>query len=137
MTVREGKPVTVFLRDVDEVVFSSNFTGVVDHVDFGRGVVRVRVSFEGRFSKMSFFIARDLLSAEPELGRGVVAVEGNVDLTHIELMAIDAFQRSVKRDWKEFLNDVDEDMAKKVAYKYGFKAREKLLRLFSLKYAIR
>jgi len=69
-----------------------------------------------------------LLSREEKLSRGVVAVESNVDLTHIELMAIDAFQRAVKKLAEEEGLDMEE--AKRVAFETSYKVKWRLYRLF-------
>jgi len=128
LTVREGKPVTIFLGDSDEIIYSTSFSGNVDKVLTQGDELRVVVSFEGKFTKLSYFLLRDLLSREEKLSRGVVAVESNVDLTHIELMAIDAFQRAVKKLAEEEGRDIEE--AKRVAFEAGYKVKRKLYRLF-------
>ncbi|MFZ8838326.1 MAG: hypothetical protein ACO2PM_05205 [Pyrobaculum sp.] len=128
LTVREGKPVTIFLGDSEEIIYSTSFSGNVDKVLTQVDELRVVVSFEGKFTKLSYFLLRDLLSREEKLSRGVVAVESNVDLTHIELMAIDAFQRAVKKLAEEEGRDIEE--AKRVAFEAGYKVKRKLYRLF-------
>jgi hypothetical protein len=128
LTVREGKPVTIFLGDSDEIIYSVSFSGNVDKVLREGDELRVVVSFEGKFTKLSYFLLRDLLSREEKLSRGVVAVESNVDLTHIELMAIDAFQRAVKKLAEEEGWNVEE--AKRVAFEAGYKVKQRLYRLF-------
>jgi len=128
LTVREGKPVTIFLGDSDEIIYSTSFSGNVDKVLREGDELRVVVSFEGKFTKLSYFLLRDLLSREEKLSRGVVAVESNVDLTHIELMAIDAFQRAVKKLAEEEGWNMEE--AKRVAFEAGYKVKRRLYRLF-------
>jgi hypothetical protein len=128
LTVRAGKPVTIFLGDSHEIIYSTSFSGNVDKVLTQGDELRVVVSFEGKFTKLSYFLLRDLLSREEKLSRGVVAVESNVDLTHIELMAIDAFQRAVKKLAEEEGRDVNE--AKRVAFEAGYKVKWSLYRLF-------
>ena len=128
LTVREGKPVTIFLGDSDEIIYSVSFSGNVDKVLTQGDELRVVVSFEGKFTKLSYFLLRDLLSREEKLSRGVVAVESNVDLTHIELMAIDAFQRAVKKLAEEEGWNMEE--AKRVAFEAGYKVKQRLYRLF-------
>jgi hypothetical protein len=128
LTVREGKPVTIFLGDSEEIIYSTSFSGNVDKVLREGDELRVVVSFEGKFTKLSYFLLRDLLSREEKLSRGVVAVESNVDLTHIELMAIDAFQRAVKKLAEEEGWNMEE--AKRVAFKAGYKVKQRLYRLF-------
>jgi hypothetical protein len=128
LTVREGKPVTIFLGDSDEIIYSTSFSGNVDKVLTEGDELRVVVSFEGKFTKLSYFLLRDLLSREEKLSRGVVAVESNVDLTHIELMAIDAFQRAVKKLAEEEGWNMEE--AKRVAFEAGYKVKQRLYRLF-------
>jgi hypothetical protein len=128
LTVREGKPVTIFLGDSEEIIYSTSFSGNVDKVSTQGDELRVVVSFEGKFTKLSYFLLRDLLSREEKLSRGVVAVESNVDLTHIELMAIDAFQRAVKKLAEEEGLNIEE--AKRVAFKAGYKVKRRLYRLF-------
>jgi hypothetical protein len=128
LTVREGKPVTIFLGDSEEIIYSTSFSGNVDKVLREGDELRVVVSFEGKFTKLSYFLLRDLLSREEKLSRGVVAVESNVDLTHIELMAIDAFQRAVKKLAEEEGWNMEE--AKRVAFEAGYKVKRRLYRLF-------
>jgi hypothetical protein len=128
LTVREGKPVTIFLGDSEEIIYSTSFSGNVDKVLTQGDELRVVVSFEGKFTKLSYFLLRDLLSREEKLSRGVVAVESNVDLTHIELMAIDAFQRAVKKLAEEEGLNIEE--AKRVAFEAGYKVKRRLYRLF-------
>jgi len=128
LTVREGKPVTIFLGDSDEIIYSTSFSGNVDKVLREGDELRVVVSFEGKFTKLSYFLLRDLLSREEKLSRGVVALESNVDLTHIELMAIDAFQRAVKKLAEEEGLNIEE--AKRVAFEAGYKVKRNLYRLF-------
>jgi hypothetical protein len=128
LTVREGKPVTIFLGDSEEIIYSTSFSGNVDKVLTQGDELRVVVSFEGKFTKLSYFLLRDLLSREEKLSRGVVAVESNVDLTHIELMAIDAFQRAVKKLAEEEGWNMEE--AKRVAFEAGYKVKQRLYRLF-------
>jgi len=128
LTVREGKPVTIFLGDSDEIIYSTSFSGNVDKVLREGDELRVVVSFEGKFTKLSYFLLRDLLSREEKLSRGVVAVESNVDLTHIELMGIDAFQRAVKKLAEEEGWNMEE--AKRVAFEAGYKVKQRLYRLF-------
>jgi hypothetical protein len=128
LTVREGKPVTIFLGDSDEIIYSTSFSGNVDKVLREGDELRVVVSFEGKFTKLSYFLLRDLFSREEKLSRGVVAVESNVDLTHIELMAIDAFQRAVKKLAEEEGWNMEE--AKRVAFEAGYKVKQRLYRLF-------
>lgn len=137
-TVREGKPVTLFFKDVEELIYSTNFSGSVERVRVSGDKVEVVVSFEGRFSKLAFFLLNDLLERENALARGVVAVEGNIDLTHIELMSIDAFQRATKLLAKEA--GLSEDEAKKVAFRSGYLPKRRLYELFSIalrRYALR
>jgi len=135
LTVRAEKPVTIFLGDSHEIIYSTSFSGNVDRVLTQGDELRVVVSFEGKFTKLSYFLLRDLLSREEQLRRGVVAVESNVDLTHIELMAIDAFQRAVKKLAEEEGRDVNEakqyvDEAKRAAFEAGYKVKRSLYRLF-------
>ncbi len=131
LTVREGKPVSVFLKDVDELIYSSNFSGNVERVEVSGDELSVTVSFEGRFTRLAYFLLRDLLERERSLAIGVVAVEGNVDLTHIELMSIDAFQRATKLLVEE--GGLPEDEAKQVAFEAGYKPKRWLYSLFSIR----
>ena len=67
-----------------------------------------------------------------------MAVEGNIDLTHIELMSIDACQRATKLLAKEA--GLSEDEAKKVAFRSGYLPKRRLYELFSIalrRYALR
>jgi hypothetical protein len=128
LTVRAGKPVAIFLRDAEEIIYSTSFSGTVDRVEVRGGELTVTVSFEGKLAKLSYFLLRDLLEREGELARGVVAVEGNIDLTHLELMAIDAFQRSVKELARS--GEIDVKTAKEIAFEAGYKVRRRLYSLF-------
>jgi len=136
LTVREGKPVFLFLKDVEEPIYRVNFSGNVGKVDADDDYVRVRVNFENRFSRISYFLLRDLVKREPDLRFNVLAVEGNVDLTHIELMAIDAFQRATKKLAKEGgVGDVEG--AKRAAFTAGYRVKRKLYEIFGLSYVVK
>jgi molybdopterin-binding protein len=131
LTVREGRPVSLFFRDSEELAYSPSFPGVVERVEASDGRISVTVSFEGRFSRLSYFLLRDLLRREGELSSGAVAVEVNVDLTHIELMSIDAFQRATKMAAEEL--GLPEGEARSAAFKNGYAVKRRLYDLFSIK----
>jgi len=136
LTVREGKPVFLFLKDVDEPIYRVNFSGNVGRIEADDDYVRVRVNFEGRFSRLSYFLLRDLVERESDLRFNVLAVEGNVDLTHIELMAIDAFQRATKELAKEGgVGDVER--AKRAAFTAGYRVKRRLYEIFGLSYVVK
>jgi hypothetical protein len=128
LTVREGKPAIIFLRDADEIIYSTNFTGNVDSVSVRGDEVNVVVSFEGKYTRLEYFLLKELVEREPNLKQGVVVIEGNVDLTHIELMSIDAFQRATKKAIKEW--GVAENEAMRVAFQNGYKVKRQLYMLF-------
>lgn len=128
LTVREGKPAIIFLRDADEIIYSTNFTGNVDSVSVRGDEVNVVVSFEGKYTRLEYFLLKELVEREPNLKQGVVVIEGNVDLTHIELTSIDAFQRATKKAVKEW--KAPENEAMRVAFQNGYRVKRQLYMLF-------
>ena len=128
LTVREGKPAIIFLRDADEIIYSTNFTGNVDSVSVREDEVNVVVSFEGKYTRLEYFLLKELVEREPNLKQGVVVIEGNVDLTHIELTSIDAFQRATKKAVKEW--KAPENEAMRVAFQNGYRVKRQLYMLF-------
>jgi hypothetical protein len=128
LTVREGKPAIIFLRDADEIIYSTNFTGNVASVEVHGNEVNVVVSFEGKYTRLEYFLLKGLVEREPNLKQGVVVIEGNVDLTHIELMSIDAFQRATKKAIKEW--EAPENEAMRVAFQNGYRVKRQLYMLF-------
>jgi hypothetical protein len=128
LTVREGKPAIIFLRDADELIYSTNFTGNVASVEVHENEVNVVVSFEGKYTRLEYFLLKALVEREPNLKQGVVVIEGNVDLTHIELMSIDAFQRATKKAIKEW--EAPENEAMRVAFQNGYRVKRQLYMLF-------
>jgi hypothetical protein len=128
LTVREGKPAIIFLRDADEIIYSTNFTGNVEKVEVHENKVNVIVSFEGKYTRLEYFLLKTLIEREPNLKQGVVVIEGNIDLTHIELMSIDAFQRATKKAIKEW--GAAENKAMRVAFRNGYRVKRQLYMLF-------
>lgn len=133
-TVREGKPVILFLSDVEEPIYRTGFSGNVGSITIDDEWLYVHVTFEGRFSRFAYFLLKDLVEREPELRQNVFAVETNIDLTHIELMAIDAFQRATRTLLKQE-GSLEKEMLREIK-KAVYEPKRLLFEIFGLNYAV-
>ena len=100
ITVREGKPVILFVseRDVKDPLMRLSLHCRVDSVDIeDRNIIRVEVGAPTAVSKLSIKIFENYLRNYSEIVEGIIAVETNIDLTQLELKAVDAYQRGTKR----------------------------------------
>ena len=100
ITVREGKPVILFVSewDVKDPLMRLSLHCRVDSVDIeDRNIIRVEVGAPTAVSKLSIKIFENYLRNYSEIVEGIIAVETNIDLTQLELKAVDAYQRGTKR----------------------------------------
>jgi len=104
MTVREGKPVAVFFGEmhVRDPLLLLTYTGRVGEVSIEGSELSVHVCAPNITSKLTDVLFELYLSKWPELSTAVLALETNVDLTQLELKAIDAFQRGTKHAIQAF-----------------------------------
>ena len=100
ITVREGRPVILFVSewDVKDPLMRLSLHCRVDNVDIeDRNIVKVEVGAPTAVSKLSIKIFENYLRNYPGIAKGIVVVETNIDLTQLELKAVDAYQRGTKR----------------------------------------
>ncbi len=102
VTVREGKPVLVIFRDpyVDNLLLRPSFHGRVDEINIvredGEEYLVVYASAPNMASRLSILILDSISRYDRGLLEKPFAVEVNVDLTQLELQAIDALQRATR-----------------------------------------
>jgi len=115
MTVREGKPVAVFFGEmhVSDPLLLLTYVGRVENVSIKRGELLVYVGAPNAASRLSNLLFELYLSEWSELSAAVLALEANVDLTQLELKAIDAFQRGTKLAFHE-LKSAEEGIPKSI-----------------------
>ena len=99
LTVREGKPVALFFneRNVQSPLLRLTYIGRVEETEFVRdSQVSVLVSSPNLPGRLQNELFKLYIEECPDLTSEVIALETNVDLTQLELKAIDAFQRSTQ-----------------------------------------
>ena len=90
----EGKPVSIFLNDgAARLTFSVNLTARVDRTSVIGNYVVYEIGIPSMAFKAQYEIFKEYVRMRPELTVGTVMAETGVDLTGIELMAVDAMQR--------------------------------------------
>jgi len=127
MTVREGKPVAVFFGEmhVKDPLLLLTYTGRVGEVSIEGDELSVYVCAPNIASKLTDVLFEIYLSEWPELSNTVLALETNVDLTQLELKAIDAFQRGTKhaiqklKEAEEAPKSIEEFKEKALAELFG------------------
>jgi len=110
ITVREGSPVILFASecDVEDPLMRLSLHCRVDDVNVeDKNIIRVEVGAPTAVSKLSIKIFENYLRNYPEIVEGIIAVETNIDLTQLELKAVDAYQRGTKR-----ISKIDENQEK-------------------------
>jgi len=114
MTVREGKPVAVFFGElhVSDPLLLLTYSGRVGEVSIDGGELSVYVLAPNVASRLSDILFELYLSEWRELTSTVIALETNVDLTQLELKAIDAFQRGTKTASRALKKEVSEELEK-------------------------
>ena len=123
LTLREGKPVLVIFRDpyVNNLLLRLSFHGRVDEIDIIKkndsDYLVVYVSAPNMASRLSILILDTISKYDNSILKRPFAIEVNVDLTQLELQAIDAFHRATK------------GLIKK---KYGIKAYNILRNLYKM-----
>ena len=111
VSVRAGKPVAVFFseRNIPDILLRLNFTGRADDVSIDdEGRIAVTIGPTNIPSKLHPLILQRTLARWEDLSISPAVLETNVDLTQIELRAIDAFQRGTKRidEMERMIGDV-------------------------------
>ncbi|ADC65802.1 conserved hypothetical protein [Ferroglobus placidus DSM 10642] len=110
ISVREGRPVAVFFyEDVKSPLLRLSFVGRVDEFQQEEDEVSILVSAPNIPSRLHHILFKFYLENWRDLTLSILAVETNVDLTQMELRAIDAFQRGTKR-MKEKLYNLEENL---------------------------
>jgi hypothetical protein len=90
----EGKPVLIFLNDgAARLTFSVNLTARVDRTSVIGNYVVYEIGIPSMAFKAQYEIFKEYVRMRPEITVGTVMAETGVDLTGIELMAVDAMQR--------------------------------------------
>ncbi|RLI79707.1 hypothetical protein DRP04_08885, partial [Archaeoglobales archaeon] len=111
ITLREGRPAALFFHEphVQSPVLRLSFIGRVDEVTDEGDDVWVTVGAPNIPSRLQPILFRFYLEKWGELSGEIIAVETNVDLTQMELRAIDAFQRGTRRRMNE-RSELGEDL---------------------------
>ncbi len=111
ITIRKGRPAALFFHEehVRSPLLRLCFVGRVDEVtiDEDNGKVLVTVGAPNIPSRLHQILFKFYLKRWGDLTLKVIGVETNVDLTQLELRAIDAFQRGTRiiRDRPEKLDE--------------------------------
>jgi len=133
LTVREGKPVAVFFGEshVRDPLLSLTYTGRVEEVRVDReGMLVIDVGAPSVASRINDVLFEFYLSTWKELTGGALVLETNVDLTQLELKAIDAFQQSTKKIKRGSHVSVDANLEKLAEEKIEEAKRRILAELF-------
>jgi len=117
--INEGKPVFVALptytphQDINPLL-SVNFFGRIDNVDvdYKNRKVRYEIGLPSKVLKYQMLIFSNYVSNELLSNRDVIVVEANVDLTRMELYAIDYLQRELGK--KDIPEDVKPEIEKEL-----------------------
>ena len=119
VTLREGKPAVVYFNEphVADPLLRLNFYGVVAESRYDETEDRIVVRIEPVSPPSRVYLPRlmDLQAENPDLFRNVLAFEVNVELTHLELLALDAYERGTYRALtkfdKEELSEAEQTLA--------------------------
>ncbi len=97
-TVREGKPVLVIFRDayITNPLMRLSFHGRVEEIKVEGGRVKLCVTAPNMASRIPIIVYSIIARRDPSVFRETIVIETNVDLTQLELQAVDAFQRSTR-----------------------------------------
>jgi len=128
-TVREGKPVLVIFRDnyIINPLLRLSFHGRVDNIDIiehnGHDYVVVAVSAPNMPSRLSLLILDTIAKYDKLFLEKPMAVEINVDLTQLELQAIDAYHRATKEILKRMIS---KDLMTKISSRINKDRKERV-----------
>lgn len=107
ISVREGKPVaTFFNEDIPNPLLRLCVVGRVEEVRLDGDDVIVSIGMPNIPSKLQPILFGYYLRKWFELGDEVLAIETNVDLTQMELKAIDAYHRGTKLKIKSLKTEI-------------------------------
>jgi len=102
LTLREGKPVLVIFRDlyINNLLMRLSFHGRIDEINIikknNMDYIVLYVSAPNMASRLSILILDSISKYDKSILEKPLAIEVNVDLTQLELQAIDAFHRATK-----------------------------------------
>ena len=123
ITLREGKPAVVYFNEshVADPLLRLGFYGIVTDAKYDETIDRIIVRLEPASPPSRIYIPLllDLQQRSPELFRNVLAFEVNVELTHLELLAVDAFERGTYKALEEFEQETLEEAEKTLALILG------------------
>lgn len=107
VTLREGRPAAVFFREshVKDPLLRLSFHGAVSSVYYDRfeGNVVVEVLPSHKPSRVYLEALHETVDRRPEIAKGVVALEVNIDLTQLELLGVTAAEIGTARRLREAL----------------------------------
>jgi len=108
ISIREGKPVALFFNEeIPNPLLRLTVVGRVEEVrDEGDQLVAT-IGMPNLPSRIHPILLEYYLRKWFELGKDVIALETNVDLTQIELRAIDAYHRGTKLKIRALQNELD------------------------------
>ena len=119
ISVREGKPVAAFFNEeIQNPLLRLCFVGRVEELRDDGDYIYCSIGTPSIPSKLQPILFGYYLKKWLELGDEVIALETNVDLTQMELKAIDAYHRGTKIKIKSLKNELE--MAKEEALEILF-----------------
>jgi len=99
----ESTPVVLYLNDKASMIpLSINMTGSISEVVFdrdkdGKTVIKYTIDIPSLALSFQKTVLRKYLQLYPEMFKDIIVVQVGVDLTHIDLITLDAFQRVIGR----------------------------------------
>ena len=108
----ESTPVVIYLNDKASMIpLSINMTGSISEVDFrrdkdGKAVIKYTIDIPSFALSFQKTVLRKYLQLYPEMFKDVILVQVGVDLTHIDLITLDAFQRVIGRRIEKLENEL-------------------------------
>jgi len=115
ISIRTGRPTALFFHEenIRSPLLRLCYVGRLDerYTD-GKDVV-LEVGATSIPSKLHILLLKNALYHWKDLSKLIIVAETNVDLTHVELRAIDAFHRGTKRKIKQY-GDVAPDIINKI-----------------------
>lgn len=100
--INEGKPVLVSTIDSPHPLLSMSVFGKVDEVNVEDGnLIQYKIRLPSKVLEYQMMIFRESLSRRIALAKDILLFQTNVDLTHLELNAIDALHRTLREKGKE------------------------------------
>lgn len=94
--VNEGKPVLLTPVDAGSPLLSLGVFARVDEIDPEENRIRYHFRAPSKILTYQSMLFQEYIKLNPELGHNVMMFETNVDLTQMELNAIDALQRALQ-----------------------------------------